>query len=220
MDFTKHPNWRKINRLYYKKYKNYIVLKIEYTLSIAGIWQKSNSTELKDCYDFKTRSMYYHREGDTLYDFVKYYTNDLELISWLSDTFEVLEVSTPINEEHEAMLDQAGIEANTIIRDTLYYDKFMYKVKVDEPDYGRSYYFWARTPVGIEFTESVNYLQSWINENFTDRKSVRSMYTPEGVYNNYTNDQKSLMLLKMICPDNISIKITKVLTLNSEDIEA
>lgn len=210
IDFKEHSNWSRINKLYYGEYKNNITVVVKRFENIQDLYYAQKDKIMRYACDYRFRSSPRWRIDESVVD-AKFYTNDLELLEWLYTNFEVKAISTPDGEAHEALLDRTGVETNTIIREKLYYNNYVFKVSFDAMDS----WFKLGHIKRQEISNQVADMQQWMTDNIEDIKTMSNKWSWYGAKNHYTNDEHSLMLLKMILPDELKLEITKVLTLET-----
>lgn len=139
------------------------------------------------------------------------YTNNVDLLTFLSVTHEVKSVETPLNDTHLGYLIDPN--RHVIYRDKAWYDKYHHKVRVYET--------WRqRNSTSIQkpydlmnmFDDLFKKEDSRWQGQGRDHSFLKSHSRYFSYPTIYTNNEPSIMLLKMTCNDIIRIDVETVLT--------
>ena len=209
-DITLYKGWQKINRLYYGRFKHILVIYTDNRNDVEDEYYRTTGVKptpdnINNGHDVKFRRTFIGDKYET-----RVYTNDQQLIDLLISAFgeKIVKIYSPASQEHSDLLDQTGVENNTIIRDKLYYNKYHYKFSFDSLN-ARGWIFDYKKR---EYMSSeINRLQKWITENMTDTKCMDNKFSWFGAKNYYTADEASLIMLRMITPEEVKMQVTKVL---------
>lgn len=216
---TSHPKWSPSLKRFYNKYHSSIKL-IDFT------WHESFRLPIEWDSEYRVRRSFGKIKDGNWTREITLYTNNLDLIDFLITepyyAFHIDYMSTPIDQDHlDALQSDFG---NVIFRSSPFYKKYYYRVI--------SGLRWGEIPD----QEKVESAVKFIKENFTDYKItypsgrnylIRNswqtlyaarVYSPGSVkYTKspkfpclYTNDEATLMLLKMGYDSDFNLQISKV----------
>lgn len=207
--FKEYSTWTPVRKLYYKKYYNVIRL---------GNFFHRDMIEIPDEFEGEYRivdrygSLKKDPNGNTAFASVaSVYTNNADLLDFLAITYEVQAIETPVNDTHLGYLTDPN--RHVIYRDKAWYDKYHHKVRVYET--------WRQR--NISSNRKPHELMYMFDDLFKKEDSRwqgqgrdHSFLKTHSRYFSYptiyTNNEPSIMLLKMTCNDVINIDVETVLT--------
>jgi len=266
-DFQSNPAWKPSLKIYYGKYSSCIKFgpfdsKAASTWGLLGI--EDYLHHRKDSIDFRigrTRSRNYKthmmrdivKRYDLDNDYSQYdsyeeaitkfycflYTNDEGLLDYASNSLEVIEFRTPINEQHTDVLENLNVHEE--FRETKFFDKFTYRIDswptlgirgtrkraLSDNDKRKAYEWVMECFAGDDhhlrqrsswMRHPFNYQQYHSRKNTIGIGQVQHTSAPTLIPFIYTNDESKLFLFKMAYAGSYSIIVTKIITPNSLDI--
>lgn len=208
--FRNHPNWQPVRKLYYKKYYSVIRVGNFFHRDAIAIDRRKFDGQYRivDRY----AGLQPDDQGNTAFASVaSVYTNNVELLNYLDEEYNVLEVQTPYNEKHLTYLTDPN--RDIIYRDKAWYDKYHHKVKVYETWRHRNSAD-SKKPYDLLcmfddlFTDTDSRWQG-IGRDHTPLKTHSRYFSYPTIY---TNNEPSIMLLKMALNDVIRISVETVVT--------
>lgn len=204
--YKDHADWKPVKKLYYKKYYN-----------VVRVGAKSARHRLSIPIEFSGEYRIVDRiDGiKTLDDITVFssvasvYTNNTDLMDYLLDEYYVVGIETPYNNQHkEYLVDQ---NRNVIYRDKAWYGTYHHKVKVYETWRHRGHERANPAEVLKSFKELfVSSDSRWNGQHrdLTEFSSSRYFAYPTV----YTNNEPSIMLLKMLYNQTVAIYVETVVT--------
>lgn len=189
------PKWKPTPGLWFRKY----VYKIE-----IGPYPSNHqyvSVEKPD------RQKVSYRHDPETNDYVIYnsiYTSNIDTLLAFVNNTDYRAIYTPHNEEHETML-RDNKDNKIVIRDSLYYKKYRYKIEVS-----RNWREWNRSDTDNLMKDCA----AWCVDAFDNKDTM--LRQTSGYYSDipfiYTNDIKPVMLLKLAYSDRLIISVSEVRT--------
>lgn len=209
LQFREYSTWTPVRKLYYNKYYSVIRVGNFFHRDMIEIPDKfAGEYRIVDRYE----SLKKDQKGNTAFASVaSVYTNNIELLNYLADNYEVQAVETPLNDTHLGYLTDPNRQV--IYRDKAWYDKYHHKVRVYETWRHRNT-FSAQRPY-----ELMNMFDNLFKKEDSrwqglgrDHSYLQSHSRYFSYPTIYTNNEPSIMLLKMTCNDRIRIEVETVLT--------
>ena len=208
--FRNHPNWQPVRKLYYKKYYSVIRVGNFFHRDAIAIDRRKFDGQYRIVDRYV--GLQPDDQGNTAFASVaSVYTNNVELLNYLAEEYNVLEVQTPYNDKHLAYLQDSN--RDIIYRDKAWYDKYHHKVRVYETwrhrnsaGQQRPYEMMCRFD---ELFLSADSRWQGMNRDHTPLKTHSRYFSYPTIY---TNNEPSIMLLKMVLNDAIRLNVETVVT--------
>lgn len=201
--YREHPKWQPVKKLYYKKFYNVIRVSksarerikippgiIDYRIvdRVSGIEKISGITAFSSV--------------------ASVYTNNEDLISFLLDNYQIAGIETPYNDQHTSYLKDPN--RNILYRDKAWYGKYHHKVRVYETWRLRNT---KSDPKEILYSFKELFKASDSRWNGQNRDlSQFAHYRYYSYPTIYTNNEPSIMLLKMQYNQQVAIYVETVVT--------
>lgn len=207
--FRELPNWLPVRKLYYKKYYSVIRVANFYRRDMIDIPDEfAGEYRIVDRFSDLQKD----QKGNTAFaSIASIYTNNIDLLTFLSVTYEVKSIETPLNDTHLGYLKDPN--RHVIYRDKAWYDKYHHKVRVYETWRHRN------TTSPQRPYELMNMFDDLFKKEDSrwqglgrDHSFLRTHSRYFSYPTIYTNNEPSIMLLKMTCNDVIRIDVETVLT--------
>lgn len=196
-----HQKWAPTKTCFYNKYHNRVVLGVRGYDRVSIDLKKfpKNTFRLNDRYDSTS-----------------VYTNNYDLLDYLVDNYRVMEINTPINEQHVHKLNTRGYKFE--VREKLLHGKYKFKLEVWCTWYFRRF----NQEHMVKLSEEVT---NWIYDFNSNNKDDSRLYHPYyGGWGSpaipilYLNDESALMLFKLQFDDEmLKTDIIEIATL--EELE-
>ena len=185
--------WKPAKGLWFRKY----VYKIELLPNSEQSVSVEKPHRQKQQYKFNPETQEYD-----VYNTI--YTEDTDFLVLLLNNFDYSAVYTPINEEHERLL-KTSKDNKIIIRDSLYYKKYRYRVEVIEN--------WRNRVANQEslLRECYEFIKKTFDKESSKYKHSYGFYRYSLPFI-YTNDLHSVMLLKLAYNESLRIMVSEVTT--------
>lgn len=192
-ELVQDPNWKPTKRLWFNKFQYAILL---------GPFRPPNTISID--YPYRSRSKWvFNKDEDTYEVLTTVYVDSIDLLKGLINLYPYTEVYTPMNDQHEEILQDKRKQ----IRDKLWHGKYRYKI--DLWPTRRPFQQYNRTESEIEKQEIIEVLLELFKY---DSHVRRANWNWGDLPYIYTNNEKSLMLLKLRYSDTLTITITEAVT--------
>jgi|TARA_R110002074_G_scaffold85854_1_gene189802 hypothetical protein len=203
-----HKYWSPVRKLYYKKYYNVIRASATPTHSAVSIpLEFKGEYRIVDRYDGIKKI-----DGATAFTSVaSIYTNNQDLINYVMKTYGVIGIETPFNQTHLDYLLDSNREI--IYRDKAWYDQYHHKVRVFESWRSRGLPNSAQ-PIEVLTMWKELFQRKDSRWSGQDRQ-LRTSWSHSRYFSYptvYTNNEASIMLLKMTYNSLLNIHVETVVT--------
>lgn len=189
------PKWKPTPGLWFRKY----IYKIE-----VGPYPSYQQMITVEKPDRQKCSYKYDKAADEYFIYNSIYTSNVDTLLAFVNNTDYTAVYTPHNEEHAEMLRE-NKDNKIVIRDSLFYKKYRYKVEVS-----RNWREWNRQDNDKVMKECA----AWCVDAFDNEDTM--LRRTFGYYSDvpfiYTNDIKPVMLLKLAYSDRLIISVSEVRT--------
>jgi hypothetical protein len=204
-----HLNWQPVRKLYYKKYYNVVRTGTHPTHQKIDLPKKfAKEYRIVD----RFVGIQPDDNGNNAFtNIASVYTNNEELIQYILKYYEVTGIETPYNQTHLDYLLDTNREI--IYRDKAWYDQYHHKVRIFESWRSRASVNKAKPmEVLYIFDELFKRIDSRWNGQGRDHSNLWSHSRYFSYPTIYTNNEPSIMLLKMSYNSMLSINVETVVT--------
>ena len=209
LHFKEYSTWTPVRKLYYNKYYSVIRVGNFFHRDMIEIpIEFENEYRVVDRYDSLKKDQ---KDNIAFASIASVYTNNVELLNYLADSYEVQAIETPLNDTHLGYLMDPSRQV--IYRDKAWYDKYHHKVRVYETWRHRNTFSPQRPFELMNMFDDLFKKQDsrWRGQG-RDHSFLKSHSRYFSYPTIYTNNEPSIMLLKMTCNDVIRIDVETVLT--------
>lgn len=204
--YTSHEKYTPSDKIYFGKY----IFRVEF--------DRQENQPYYNYEKFIDPDVDYRKKTDWRSTVTTIYTSDTNFLNWLLKEFQIVKLSSPQDSHHKEILSSVVDDINLVFRKQPYYGKYYFKLDCWVPWTNRNNIDYGRADEITHFMFDLK--ESKITHDIMSRRWYYGASAPNSVFNYYpsfpkvyTNDEPSLMLFKLMFSNDLTIKISKVVTL-------